>query len=70
LCSKYQKIYALWDYPKTTLADDINMRSLQKTPFTPYELRSLIAQIAQGLGALQKHKISHESINTKTILLE
>jgi hypothetical protein len=33
MCSSFYKIYALWEYPKRTLIDDIAMRTLENKPY-------------------------------------
>lgn len=35
LCSKYYRVHSLWDYPRRTLAEEINERALAKQPFPP-----------------------------------
>ena len=48
MCSSFYKIYAMWEYPTHTLADEVNERALQKRRFQENELFSIIASIIEG----------------------
>jgi hypothetical protein len=69
LCSNYFRIYALWEFPRKTLAEDITYRALLKQPFEGAELRRIILQLAEGLSAYEKNRKSHECLTTKSVLL-
>ena len=70
LCSKYYKVHSLWEYPRRTLAEEINERALAKQPFPPGQIKMLIRQMSQAMTTLQKQRITHECLTSKTILVE
>ena len=70
LCSNVYKIYAMWEYPQRSLSAELNERALQKRRFEEKELWSILASLILGMSTLQKHKLKHESLNTKNILLD
>jgi hypothetical protein len=63
-------VHSLWEYPRRTLAEEINQHALSKQPFPPGEIKHLISHIAGGMSVLQRHQLSHECLTSKTILVE
>jgi hypothetical protein len=70
MCSSFYKIYALWQYPKKTLLDDIATRTLESRPFQPKELGDLLASCIPPLALLQQNGISHECLSSKAVRFE
>lgn len=63
-------MYAIWEYPFRFLSDEINERSYQNRRFEDKEISSILASSIFALSTLQKNKIKHEMLTTRSILLD
>ena len=71
LCSKIYKVYALWEFPYRTLQEELlERRNNHSRRFEERELWSILASCILAMSYLQKQKIRHEALSTKSILLD
>lgn len=70
MCSSFYKIYALWEYPKKTLIDDIAMRTLENRPYQQQQLWILVTSSVAALSLMQQNSIWHECLSSKAVLFQ
>ena len=59
MCSSFYKAYSLWDYPHTTLQQELSERIRNSDPYTYEQLRSILSAVVEGLRVLQEAEIKH-----------
>jgi hypothetical protein len=69
MCSRVYRLYALWEHSPLTLAEEVNRRGLERTPFDRRQLYQLIRSMVGGLLHFCALGTKYEGLTTRSILV-